>query len=151
MEDLTMFETIVIAIVEGLTEFPARIVDRTHDYCPKRVGRREYRVCKGIHVHHPVWRHPLGGDTLLETVLPPEPHAGTGRSFVCTGDSSTSMISTGSCWWLSSPRPCWACCAAMPSTPCWRASRSWLSCSLWAACSCCFVTGYSTKEASRRS
>ena len=42
MGDLTTFETIIIAIVEGLTEFSSGFFYGTHDYYAKHFRSRKY-------------------------------------------------------------------------------------------------------------
>ena len=57
----------------------ARFFYRPHDYRPKSLGGREYGICQGIHLHHPVRCHPVGSGALLEAFLPTEPHSGSRR------------------------------------------------------------------------
>lgn len=82
MGDLTTFETIIIAIVEGLTEFLPVSSYGTHDYNTKHTGSREYGICEGFYSYYPVWRDSFGCLPLLETVLPVEQHSGACRYFL---------------------------------------------------------------------
>ena len=80
MGDLSTLEVIIIAIVEGLTEFLP--VYGTHDYYTKSVGHREYGICESFYGNHTVRCNPFGGSSwLLETFLPSEPYSGSGRYF----------------------------------------------------------------------
>ena len=79
---MSIFETIIIAIVEGLTEF---LPVSSTDYCPKLVGSRKHGVCEGIHLHHPIWCHTFGSGPLLEAILPTEPYTcSRGRQWFTT-------------------------------------------------------------------
>ncbi len=79
MGDLTTFETIIIAIVEGLTEFLPVSSTGHMIIAQKRIGRRKYGICKGVHGYHSVWCDSFGSLPLLETFLPVEPCTGAGE------------------------------------------------------------------------
>ena len=59
MGDLSTLEVIIIAIVEGLTEFFAGFVYGAHDYYAESAGYREYGVCESLY----------GDNTVLVSIL----------------------------------------------------------------------------------
>ena len=103
MGDLTTFETIIIAIVEGLTEFLPVSSTGHMIIAQKRIGRRKYGICKGVHGYHSVWCDSFGSLPLLETFLPVEPCTGAGGIHLPSSAFCTNLISIGSYWSLSSP------------------------------------------------
>ena len=74
--DLSLFQTIVIAIVEGLTEF-LPVSSTGHMIITQHILGRKYRFCQGFYIYYPVWCNPVGGMFILEKLFPsqPYPHA----------------------------------------------------------------------------
>lgn len=81
MGDLSTLEVIIIAIVEGLTEFLPVSFYGTHDYYTESVGYREYGICKSLYGDYTVRCNPFGGLAVLETFFPFEPYSGSSRDF----------------------------------------------------------------------
>ena len=76
---MSIFETIIIAIVEGLTEFLPVSSTGHMIIAQNLLGGRKYRICEGIYLYHPIRCHPFGRCALLETILPTEPHSSSRR------------------------------------------------------------------------
>ena len=66
MGDLTTFETIIIAIVEGLTEF-----------LPVSSTGHMIITQNSVYCHYPVWRDSFSGLSLLEAFFPVESYTGS--------------------------------------------------------------------------
>lgn len=77
--DLNLLQTIIIAIVEGLTEFLPVSSTGHMIIAQNMLGVKKHRVRKGIYLYHPVRCHPVGCSALLETLFPAEPHTGSRR------------------------------------------------------------------------
>ena len=93
MGDLTIWETIIIAIVEGLTEF-LPVSSTGHMIITQNVlGVESTEFVKAF-------TFIIQFGAILSVVV--------------------LYWKRFSCWWLSSRLRCWACCAATSSTPCWR-------------------------------
>ena len=66
---MTVFEAIVIAVVEGITEF-LPISSTGHMIITESLlGMNIRRVHQSLHSEHPVWGHPFGSGFVLATLL----------------------------------------------------------------------------------
>ena len=142
--DLNLFQTIVIAIVEGLTEF-LPVSSTGHMIIAQHVlGVKSTPFVKAftfiiqfgaiLSVVCLYWKRFFK----LNHAPAPE-NASALRRFLHRYDFYWKLFVA------FIPAAVLGLCSVMPSMQCWRASRSWQSCSLWAAFSCCFVTKYSPK------
>ena len=83
--DLSLFQTIVIAIVEGLTEF-LPVSSTGHMIITQHILGVEstdfvkaftfiIRFCQGFYIYYPVWCNPVGGMFILEKLFPSQPYS----------------------------------------------------------------------------
>ena len=77
MGDLTTFETIIIAIVEGLTEF-LPVSSTGHMIITQNIlGVESTEFVKSIYCNYSVWRNSFSCLPLLETFFPVESYTGS--------------------------------------------------------------------------
>ena len=69
MGDLTTIQTIIIAIVEGLTEF-LPVSSTGHMIITQALLGVEYRICKSVYGDYSVWCYSFGSLPLLEAFFP---------------------------------------------------------------------------------
>ena len=81
MGDLSTLEVIIIAIVEGLTEF-LPVSSTGHMIITQNLlGYREYGVCESLYGDYTVWCNSFSGLAVLEALFPSEPYTGSGGDF----------------------------------------------------------------------
>lgn len=80
MGDLSTLEVIIIAIVEGLTEF-LPVSSTGHMIITQNLLGIESTEFVKAFTDHTVRCNPFGGLAVLETFLPSEPYSGSGRYF----------------------------------------------------------------------
>lgn len=74
-------ETLIVAIVEGLTEFLPVSSTGHMIIAQNLLGVPQGDPFVRFHIYHSVWCHPLGGVSLLEEILPVRPFTGACRQF----------------------------------------------------------------------